>query len=110
MEIDESKFGRRKHHRGHWVTSAWVFGVVERTPEWRVILFHIDFRNRETLEEKIIQYIASGSIIYSDGWAAYNRLSHLGYQHEVVNHSLEFVRADGVHTNTIEGRIKRKLY
>ena len=54
MEIDESKFERRKHHRGHWVTGAWVFGAVERTPEWRVILFHVDFRNRETLEEKII--------------------------------------------------------
>jgi hypothetical protein len=30
VEIDESKFGRRKHHRGHPVKGQWVFGGVER--------------------------------------------------------------------------------
>jgi len=26
VEIDESKFSRRKHHRGHCVEGQWVFG------------------------------------------------------------------------------------
>jgi len=30
VEIDESKFGRRKYHRGHHVDGQWVFGGIER--------------------------------------------------------------------------------
>jgi hypothetical protein len=27
VEIDESKFGKRKYHRCHYVKDQWVFGV-----------------------------------------------------------------------------------
>ena len=30
VEIDESKFGRRKFYRGHKVDGCWVFGGIER--------------------------------------------------------------------------------
>lgn len=30
VEIDESKFGKRKYHRGHHVEGQWVFGGYER--------------------------------------------------------------------------------
>ena len=30
VEIDESKIGKRKYHRGHLVKGTWVFGGVER--------------------------------------------------------------------------------
>lgn len=30
VEIDESKFGRRKYWRGHRVEGCWVFGGIER--------------------------------------------------------------------------------
>ncbi len=30
VEIDESKFGRRKYYRGHYVDGQWVFGMFER--------------------------------------------------------------------------------
>ena len=30
VEIDESKFGKRKYHRGKHVDGMWVFGGVER--------------------------------------------------------------------------------
>ena len=30
VEIDESKYGRRKFHKGHPVKGQWVFGGVER--------------------------------------------------------------------------------
>ncbi|KAI9325030.1 hypothetical protein BD770DRAFT_405324 [Pilaira anomala] len=30
VEIDESKFGKRKYHRGHHVDGVWVLGGVER--------------------------------------------------------------------------------
>uniref|UniRef100_A0AAF5D994 CDT1 Geminin-binding domain-containing protein n=1 Tax=Strongyloides stercoralis TaxID=6248 RepID=A0AAF5D994_STRER len=33
VEIEESKFGKVKYHRGHRVEGAWVLGGVERTEE-----------------------------------------------------------------------------
>ena len=33
VEIDESKFGKRKYHKGHRVKGAWVFGGVEKNTE-----------------------------------------------------------------------------
>lgn len=33
VEIDESKFGKRKYHHGHCVEGVWVVGDVERTRE-----------------------------------------------------------------------------
>lgn len=30
VEIDESKFGKRKYHRGKRVDGVWVFGGIER--------------------------------------------------------------------------------
>ncbi|KAG1435618.1 hypothetical protein G6F56_013903 [Rhizopus delemar] len=29
VQIDESKFGKRKYHRGHRVEGVWVLGLVE---------------------------------------------------------------------------------
>ena len=29
-QIDESKFGKRKYHRGHHVEEQWVFGGIEQ--------------------------------------------------------------------------------
>ena len=30
VQIDESKFGKRKYHRGHHVEGQWVFGGIEQ--------------------------------------------------------------------------------
>jgi hypothetical protein len=38
VEIDESKFGKTKYHRGHYVNGQWVFGGVERGAG---ITFHV---------------------------------------------------------------------
>ncbi|GFT22727.1 mitotic-spindle organizing protein 2A [Trichonephila clavipes] len=61
----------------------------------------------------IKEWVVPGSVIISDCWRAYNCLSHEGYQHLRVNHSLTFKDPEtGTHTNSIEGTwsaIKRSL-
>ena len=58
----------------------------------------------------IHQRIVEGSTIWSDTFAPYFTLGDEGYTHSMVNHSVEFVTEDLVHTNRIEslwGQIKR---
>jgi len=108
VEIDESKFGKRKYHRGHRVEGAWVVGGVERTEERRCFLVVVQDRSQETLLQLIKDNVAPGSIVHTDYWKGYDgmdRLFGFGYTHRKVNHSREFITADGIHTNTIEGKI-----
>lgn len=105
VEIDESKFGRRKYHRGHRVEGVWVLGGIERTEERKLFLIPVPNRNEETLLNAISTHVRPGSIIHTDLWRGYHNIENrLGMQHNTVNHSLEFVdNTTGTHTNTIEG-------
>ena len=104
VEIDESKFGKRKYHRGHRVEGVWVLGGVERTAERRMFAVAVPDRTTETLQQLIQQYVRPGSIIHTDLWRGYNGLELLGYRHETVNHSRAFRDPQtGACTNTIEG-------
>ena len=72
-------------------------------------------RDAATLLPITQQHVLPGTIIWSDEWAAYNRVAVLPgvAGHEVVNHSLHFVDpTTGVNTQTVESywnRIKRKF-
>lgn len=90
LEIDESKFGKRKYNRGHRV-------------EGHCFMVPVEQRNRETLLPNIKDYILPGTTIISDCWKAYYCLSNEGYTHLKVNDSLHFVDPDtGACTNKIE--------
>ena len=103
VEIDESKFGKNKYHRGHPVNGAWILGGVERTENRRIFLIEVPDRTAETLISIIKRYVREGSIIITDCFSSYNNL-HQYYDHFQVNHSIEFVDSEtGAHTNTIEG-------
>ena len=103
VEIDESKFGKRKYNRGKRVEGVWVFGGIERNSDPPKCFFtSVDDRSAETLIPIIKRWILPGTTIASDCWRAYSRLSEEGYIHETVNHSVEFVTEKGQHTNTIE--------
>jgi hypothetical protein len=43
VEIDESKFGRRKYYKGYWVEDQWVFGMFERGTG-RVVMIPVEKR------------------------------------------------------------------
>ncbi|KAI9562474.1 hypothetical protein GHT06_009907 [Daphnia sinensis] len=90
VEIDESKFGKRKYNRGKKVDGVWVFGEVERG-SGQCFLVLVPDRSADTLLDIIKEWILPGSIIISDCWKAYDKIEeHNEYIHLKVNHSLNF--------------------
>ena len=84
----------------------WVLGLVERGSTSRCFFIPLPNNKRDaaTLIPIIQSFVRPGSIIMTDGWSAYSRLSRLGYYHFVVNHSIEYVNPiTGAHINTMEG-------
>jgi transposase-like protein len=53
-----------------------------------------------TLKSEIRENVELGSPLYTDAWASYRGLGQ-DYQHEVIDHAVEYVRGT-VHTNGIE--------
>ena len=103
VEIDESKFGKRKYHKGKRVEGKWIFGGRETYDKTKIFMVPVENRKASTLIPIIQRWIAPGSIIHSDCWKAYNKLSQVGYTHVTVNHSKEFVNIyNAACTNRIE--------
>ena len=102
VEIDESKFGKRKYNRGRLRDGAWVFGGLDRQTD-DAFLVVVEDRSADTLIPIIQDKIRPGTTIHSDEWAAYNALGDHGFEHLTVNHSLHFVDpTTGAHTQRIE--------
>ena len=113
VELDESKFGKRKYNRGHRVEGVWIFGGVEITESRKVFLSVVPKRDTYTLRCLILKHVRRGSIVVTDFWRGYLGIEELGYVHLRVNHSETFVNVEsGACTNTIEGNwsaLKRKV-
>ena len=101
VQIDDSKFGKRKYHRGHHVKGQWVFGGIEQDSR-KSFLVAVEKRDEGTLLPIIEKWISPGTTIVCDCWKAYTNLDKHD-KHRTVNHSVEFVNEDGGHTNKIEG-------
>ena len=82
VQIDESKFGKGKSHRGHHVEGQWVFGGIEQDSR-KCFLVAVERRDEETLLPIIQKWIAPGTIIVSDCWKAYYYLEKHGYVHRI---------------------------
>ena len=57
VEIDESKFGKRKYNKGKRVDGVWVVGGVER----KVFLLTVPNRNQNTLKLIIDTFVKDGN-------------------------------------------------
>ena len=102
VEIDESKFGKMKYHRGRKIEGKWVFGGLCRETK-ACFLVPVERRDKETLLPIIRAQILPGTRVMSDLWRSYDCLKDEGYEHLTVNHSLNFVDPDtGAHTQGIE--------
>jgi transposase len=111
IEVDESYFGgHRKGKRGRGASGKLpVCGLLKRGGEVRVIL--PPNCSQKHLLGAILENVELDSIVYSDGWRAYNKLSLNGFQHSRINHDKSLV--DGkVPIHCIEnfrGYAKRRL-
>lgn len=85
-----------------------VFGMIQRGGE--VVIRMMENVRQTSIQPLIQATIASGTLVYTDEYAIYNRLPSWGYGHKTVNHGQgEYARdedGDGfheVHVNTMEG-------
>lgn len=113
VEIDESKFGKRKYSRGRAVEGHWVFGGMERDSN-EGFLVEVQNRDSATLFPILQKHVRPGTTVMSDSWAAYKKIhDDLGFDHQMVNHSLNFVDPlTGAHTQRIESawsQVKRMM-
>ena len=111
VEVDESKFGKRKYNRGHGVDGVWVLGMVERTPQRRIITLIVPDRKAHTLVSILKKYVHPDSCIYSDCWKGYFNLKDHFAQHATVNHSVSFKYfVTGIHTAVLSIISRGKIF
>jgi transposase-like protein len=110
IEVDETYVGglsknmhtsKRKDlamKRGLKSSKTAVMGMLQRKGRVRAKVIHK--ADRINLQDEIRTHVVIGSDIYTDDHKGYDGL-HDAYAHDVVNHSIEYVRGN-VHTNSIE--------
>ena len=102
VEVDEAKFGKRKYNRGHLRDGKWVLGGIERGTD-NVFMVVIPNKAAATLISIIQNYVKPGSTIHTNELLSYSRLGTLGYVHQTVDHSTNFVDLiTGAYTQNIE--------
>ena len=120
VEIDESFIGgnaRNMHasKRRKVITGTGgkdktaAMGMLERDGQIRT--FVVENRKKHELQSKVREHVSAGAAIYTDELLSYSGLE-AEYQHEVINHAVEYVRGN-VHTNGIENfwsLLKRSLH
>lgn len=78
--------------------------IANNSEDLRLAVCPNNKRDASTLIEIIQQNVKKGSIVHTDEWKAYNTLPSYGYTHRTVNHSVEFISNDGIHTQRIEAQ------
>ncbi|KCZ77608.1 hypothetical protein H311_01378 [Anncaliia algerae PRA109] len=102
VRIYESKFSKRKYNVGRTVRSPWIVGGIVLNTE-KVFFVEIISRDSRTLTNIILENIIQGTTIYTDKWKGYSELNNLGYIHQTVNHSSNFIDPiSGANTQLIE--------
>ena len=78
-------------------------GGQEKYNKKQIFMIPVHNRKESTLIPIIKKWIKPGSIIHSDCWKAYSKLSKIGYTNVTVNDSKDFVnKCTAACTNSIE--------
>ena len=92
VEVDESKFGKRKYNRGRLVEGQWVVGgICRETGDIFLAECPNNKRDADTLLDIISRHVEKHSTVVTDCWRGYDRLDREGWQHLTVNHEYNFV-------------------
>jgi transposase-like protein len=109
VEVDETFVGGKAKNMHKWkreqkiqgrgsVGKTAVMGLLERKGNVRAkVIAKVD---RETLHIEVKDNVETDSNLFTDEWRSYRGLDEQ-YVHQVINHSIEYVRGN-VHTNGIE--------
>jgi transposase-like protein len=84
-----------------------IMGILERGGKVRTKV--IDNTKKKTLQAEIREHVLAGSALFTDALKSYEGMTE--FQHEVVDHAVEYVRGE-VHTNGMENfwsLLKRSL-
>jgi hypothetical protein len=105
VQIDETYISKRKYNVGRLCCSYWVVGgICEENNE--IFLTFTNKRTQNRLREIIDCNVGAGSHIKTDSWSGYNFLDQPSYPqkytHSKVNHKVQFIAEDGIHTQNIE--------
>jgi transposase-like protein len=108
IEVDETFIGQKARNMhasararkitgtgGHNKTA--VMGILERGGKVRTKV--IGNTKKKTLQSEIREHVLAGSALFTDALKSYEGLDE--FQHEVVDHAVEYVRGE-VHTNGLE--------
>ncbi|ETV94613.1 hypothetical protein H310_11874 [Aphanomyces invadans] len=116
VEIDETSLKKSKYNCRKRHLECWRFGGVDRTTKkWFAVRTYED-RTKRTLSALIRKHVRPGTLIMSDKFGSYvssieeytlannPTLARMGYSHQWVNHSENFVNPiNGAHTQSVEG-------
>jgi transposase-like protein len=113
VEADETYIGGKarnmhKDKRAEKITGTGgkdktaVMGILERGSKAtgsKVRVKVVDNTKKKTLQSEVRDHVLAGSALFTDALKSYEGLSE--FQHEVVDHAVEYVRGE-VHTNGLE--------
>ncbi len=104
VEIDESYFGKKPFYlKGTgMIGKVPILGIRSRKTGFVWATTMSEETSQKSIIPIILERIAPGTIIYTDGFGAYAPLKSLGYKHHVVYHAHTYVTSYGIHTNGIE--------
>jgi len=92
VEVDESKFGKRKYNKECLVDGQWVIGgICRETKDVFLAICPENKRDASTLTDIIERHVNKNSTIITDCWRAYDQLDSDGWQHLTVNVQYNFV-------------------
>ena len=103
VEVDETFIYKRKYNRGRLITQYWMLGGRERGTD-KKFLCNLEGKRRTAANMVLLtkQHVLPGGKLITDCHRSYSSLSNHGYEHETINHRVNYVRDGDVHTQTIE--------
>lgn len=103
VEIDETYVGgyQKRNKKGQPTNKTIVMGMIERGGTFRGEV--IPAATAKRLVPRVLENVATGSIVNTDSLRSYRTLGKKGFEHVAVNHEIEQWAIGIHHTNTIEG-------